>query len=85
MLSGVQTLGAGPRFKRKRSFWRAHRRGESYAVMSYYTASLFDYAKAALFKIMLNNIKPDRNCRDGEIYLIRKRDFIPLAKTKTPA
>lgn len=71
MYSGSQPermLGAGPKFKRKRSFWRAYRRKEVWALVSYATKEMMRKIEHDLY----DNAIPDKHVCDGVMYVFRK-------------
>lgn len=73
-LSGVQLLGDGPNYKRKRSYWRAVRRGEVWALLPLSTRWLATGLEADLYgwNIPAENRIFDRWVPDSVMYLIRK-------------
>lgn len=71
---GALLLGARPNFKRKRSFWRAARRGEVWALMSMATYNLMSNLEADLYgiKIPKQNFLIDKYIPNDIMYFIRK-------------
>lgn len=69
-------LGARPNFKRKKSFWRALRRGAVWALMPMCMKNLSDNLAADLygFKIPPQNFLFDRHIPNDIMYFIRKNN-----------
>lgn len=65
-------FGAQPKFKRKRSFYRALRRGAVWAWMSYSTYSMARRLELELFGVPKENWRCDKWMSDHVIYLMRK-------------
>lgn len=75
-LEDTLLLGAGPKFKRKKSFWRALRRGEFWALVSYETWALINRLSADLYNCPFpkSNFIADKYVPRDIMYLIRKNN-----------
>ena len=75
---GDQVLGAGPKFKRKRSYWRALRRGEYWAVLPYSMNQIKVKLQLELlgYPCKDENIILDAHVPSEIMYLIRKNNTL---------
>lgn len=73
-LADDQIFGVPPTIKRKRSFWRAYRRKEFWAIMSYATKAMMIDIECQLYGIPIENIKVDKYVPNEVIYIIRKNN-----------
>lgn len=74
-LESVLSSGAvPPTFKRKRSFWRAVRRGEFWAIFPYSMQNLMQNLEADIYGIKIGpqNVLFDRHVPSDLFYLMRK-------------
>jgi hypothetical protein len=72
MLEDVGSIGVGPFYKRKKSFWRAARRGELWAIVSLSFQAFAHNLVANLYGIKEENIIRDKWIPSDVVYLIRK-------------
>lgn len=72
--AGSRPFGDGPIFKRNKSFWRAVRRGEVWALLPFNMFHMANQLAAELYggKIPVKNFLTNRYISSNVMYLIRK-------------